>query len=426
MRRSATDLLRRADVFARLPEPELRQIGKLLNERRIGRNHVLFRQGESAEAMYIVVDGRIRIATSQATGRERVLAFLGPGEIVGEMGLLSGDARSATATAVTETRVLQLSKADFDALLANNLNLMRELARVVARRRAATQRRLLAETSYEGRGPSGIVSVIFSPRGGAGATTLATNLAVALAHRAPDSVALVDLNVLFGHVPLLLDLNPRTSLAAISAASIRQMERETLEFYLTTHADSSLRVLAGVLRPEEGELVTSAHVKASLELLRRMFLHVIVDVGRGFSEPNLAALESAHNLLIVCTADRAGVRAVTECQRICRELLHLPHDPLQYLLNHPGPYLSLSPDQLEHVLNVRLISSIPYGGEAVARAALEGHPVVSRSPHSGFSKAVIGVAERMQAQIGEALQFATRTDPRPELARADASRAAPV
>ncbi len=426
MRRSATDLLRRADVFARLPESDLRQISKLLRERRIGRNQVLFGQGDAVEAMYVVVDGRIRIATSQATGRERVLAFLGPGEVVGEMGLLRGGARSATATAVTDTRLLQLRKADFDALLANNLNLMRELARVVARRRAAMQHRLLAETSYERGGPSGIVSVIFSPRGGAGATTLATNLAVALAQRAPDSVALVDLNLLFGHVPLLLDLNPRTSLAAISAASIRQMEREAVEFYLTTHPGSSLRVFAGVLRPEEGELVTPAHVKAALELLRRMFAHVIVDIGPGFSEPNLAALESAHNVLIVCTPDRAGVRAVTECQRICRELLRLPGDPLQYLLNHPSPYPSLSAEQLEHALNARLIGSVPYGGETVARAALEGLPVVSRSPHSAVSRAIIGVAERMQAQLSEALQLATRRASTPQGAYAELTGAAPV
>jgi len=165
---------------------------------------------------------------------------------------------------------------------------------------------------------------------------------------------------------------------------------------------------------------------AALELLRRMFAHVIVDIGPGFSEPNLAALESAHNVLIVCTADRAGVRAVTECQRICRELLRLPGDPLQYLLNHPSPYPSLSAEQLEHALNARLIGSVPYGGETVARAALEGLPVVSRSPHSAVSRAIIGVAERMQAQLSEALQLATRRASTPQGAYAELTGAAPV
>jgi CRP-like cAMP-binding protein len=406
MRRSATDLLRQADVFARVSEPELRKISKLLKERRLDRDRVLFRQGDAADALYVVVAGRLRISATEVTGRERVLAFIGAGEVVGEMGLMSGDPRSATATATTAAVLLQLRKADFDALLANNLDLMRELARVVARRREVTQRRALDQAGGQEGRRQGVVSVMFSPRGGAGTTTIATNLAVALAHRAPDRVVLVDLSVLFGHVPLLLNLSPRTSLAAISPVAIRQMERESFEFYLNTHAESSLRVLAGALRPEESELVSGEHVRAALELLRRLFVHVVVDLGRGFSEVNLSAIEAAHNLLVVCTPDRVGIRGVIECQRIFRELLHLPADPLQYLLNHPSPYASLSPERLQQTLNVRFVSSIPHGGDIPTRAALEGHPMVSRSPNAAVSKAIMGVAARMEAQVGEALEIA--------------------
>jgi CRP-like cAMP-binding protein len=407
MRRSATDLLRQADVFARLPESELRKISKLLRERRLDRHQVLFRQGEPADALYVVVDGRLRISATDASKREKVLAFIGPGEIVGEMALMSGDPRSATATATMPAQLLQLRKADFDALLANNIDLMRELARVVARRREATQRRLLAETGGQQGRPQGMVTVLFSPRGGAGTTTIATNLAVALAQRAPDRVVLVDLNVLFGHVPLLLDLSPRTSLAAISPVALRQMERESFEFYLTTHSESSLRVLTSVLRPEQGELVTADHVKTAVELLRRHFVYVVIDLGRGFSEVNLAAIEAAHNMLMVCTPDRTGIRGATEFQRIFRDVLHFSGDPLQYILNHPWPYAFQAPERVEHMLNVLFVGSIPYGADAVARAALEGHPIVTRSPNSPVSKALVGIATRIEAQAGEVREIAS-------------------
>jgi pilus assembly protein CpaE len=402
MAANTVDLLRQTEVFARLSDAELRKVARLLKERRVEQQQVLFRQGEPADSLFVVLAGRVRISVTDQTRRERVLAFVGEGEVVGEMGLLSGEPRSATALASVDTRLLQLRRADFDALLANNPDLMRELARVVARRREATQQRALDESGDGADRRSGLLSVVFSPRGGGGTTTIATNLAVALAHRAPERVVLIDLKDTFGHVPLLLNLTPRTSLAAISPVTLRQMDRENLEFYLATHGESSLRVLPGVLRPEEGELLTVEHVKAALELARRHFAHVLVDLGRSFSEVNLSAIEAAHNILVVCTPDRVGVRAVTESQRIFHELLRLTGDPLQYVLNHASAHAELSPEELAKALGARFVGSIPFAGEAVGRAALEGRPLVTRWPSSAAARSILALAERMQQQSAEA------------------------
>src|SRR5207253_11240865 len=77
--------------------------------------------------------------------------------------------------------------------------------------------------------------------------------------------------------PLSRTLLPYTtlfrSLAGITPAAIRALDRDSLAYYLTKHAESSLRVLAGTLRPEESELVTGEHVRAIIELLRRQFVH---------------------------------------------------------------------------------------------------------------------------------------------------------
>jgi pilus assembly protein CpaE len=251
------------------------------------------------------------------------------------------------------------------------------------------------------------MSLVFSPRGGAGATTIATNLAVGLAHRAPDRVVLVDLNMLWGHVPLLLNLRPRTSLAAISPVSLREMDRESFESYLTTHAESSLRVLAGVLRPEDGELVHADQVRAALELLRRSFSHVVVDLGRGFSDVNLTAIELADVVLMLCTSERVGVRAVQESRRIFRDVLGLPAGRLRYVLNNPSPYATYSTDELEQALETRLANAIPFGGDAPSRAALEGAPLVTRAPGSAVSKAIVGIAAQLEEHAREAVALAT-------------------
>jgi CRP-like cAMP-binding protein len=374
----------------------------LLKQRRVGRNQVLFRQGEPADSLYIIASGRLRISAADRVGNETVLAFLGAGEVVGEMGLLSDKPRSATAAASTDAELLQLRKTDFDPLFASNLEAMRDLVRAVSRRRQTTQQRLRDETSYR----HGLVTTVFSPRGGAGTTTLATNLAVALAQRTPEGVALLDLNVLFGHVPVLLNVMPRTSVATMSAVSLRQMDRENLEFYLTRHAESSLRVMNGTLRPEQAELVTTDHVKAAIEVARQHFVHVIIDVERSFSEVNLTCIESTDNLLVICTPERGSLDNLRETQRIFRELLHLPGEPMQYVLNHPTPYASVSPETLETQLGIRLVGSIPFGGDAPARAALEGQPLVTRWPHSPTSKSINRLADLLDQQMAEARELA--------------------
>jgi CRP-like cAMP-binding protein len=108
----------------------------------------------------------MRISASDRPGHERILAFVGPGEIIGEMGLLSGEPRSATAVASTDAELLQLRKADFDGLVTNNLEVMRDLARGVVNRREVTQQRAVEEADT-GRGyRHGLITTVFSPRGG--------------------------------------------------------------------------------------------------------------------------------------------------------------------------------------------------------------------------------------------------------------------
>src|SRR5579884_3962524 len=125
MASQVTELLHGMDIFADLTEPELNKVARMLKEQKLAENELIFSQGDPGDALYIVLQGRVRIATTDYLGRERVLAFYGPGQFFGDMALLTGEGRSATATASTEVRLLQLRKDDFDGLVEGNVNLMR-------------------------------------------------------------------------------------------------------------------------------------------------------------------------------------------------------------------------------------------------------------------------------------------------------------
>jgi CRP-like cAMP-binding protein len=396
-------LLRKIDLFAQLSEDELSTVGRLLKEHKFAENQPIFAQGDRGDSLYIVTQGRVRLASTDHNGREKVLAFCGPGEFFGDMAVLSGAPRSASARATTPVQVLQLRKDDFDRLSASNVGLMQHMLQVMIRRQTAMNTRVSQEASATAGDVNGLVTVVFSPRGGSGKTTLATNLAVALAEATPDRVAILDLDLLFGHVPMLLDLAPRTALASITPAAIRGLDRESFSYYLTRHAESSLRVLVGTLRPEESELITGEHVRAVIELLRRQFVHVVVDAGSRFSEPCLAAIESAERVLVVCTPEAVTLRDTRECQRVLRDLLNYPLSRVSYVLNRPLPYASLSADQVCSELGVDLLGDVPFGGEDVCKASLEGLPVVMKRSSNGASKALRNLARQLDRQAQELL-----------------------
>jgi CRP-like cAMP-binding protein len=403
MQTRVVELLRSMDLFAELGDEELVKIARLLKEHKVAENEVIFTQGETGDGLYMVLQGRVRIATTDNFGRERVLAFYGPGEFFGDMAVLTGAPRSATASASTNLRLLQLRKDDFDALVATNVAIMRGMLRVMVERQTAMNMRLTQEVGASAGDVHGQVTVVFSPRGGAGQTVLATNLAVALAELTPDRVAILDLDLLFGHVAMLLDLVPRTALSAITPAAIRSLDRDSLAFYLAKHPESSLRLLAGTLRPEESELVTGDHVRAIVDVLRRHFVHVVVDAGSRFSEPCLATLELADQIIVLCTPEPTATNAIQETQRVLRDLLSVPAERIRFVQNQPSPYGKLSRADLAALLGSEQVVEMPFGGEEVSKSTLEGFPLVMGRSGNPVSRAIVTLARDLDRSGRELL-----------------------
>jgi CRP-like cAMP-binding protein len=402
------ELLRSMDLFAELNDSERSRIARLLKELKASENEVIFQQGEAGDALYIVLSGRVRISTSDNLGRERVLAFYGPGEFFGDMAVLTGEPRSATASASTDIRLLQLRKEDFDMLVGSSVGMMRGMMRVMVERQAALNTRLTQEVGATSGDVRGQVTVVFAPQGGAGQTVFTTNLSVALAQLTPDRVVAVDLDLLFGHVAMLLDLVPRTSLSAITPAAVRNLDRDSLAYYLSKHAESSLAVLSGTLRPEDSELVTGEHVRAMMDQLRRHFVQVVVDAGSRFSEPCLAAIETADQVFVVVTPGPGGIKAALEAQRVLRDLLSLPSERVRFVLNQPTPYGRPSVEDLAEALgDEATIVEVPFGGEEVSKASLNGLPLVMSRGGNPMSRAVIGAA-RVLDQAGRELVALSR------------------
>ena len=158
---------------------------------------------------------------------------------------------------------------------------------------------------------------------------------------------------------------------------------------------NGLQLLVAGTRPEEGEVVTAAHVRAALGTMKRQFSATFVDCGSSFDEPTIAALEMADVVMVVCTPELNTLRDVRECQRVFGEIIRLDMKRVCFVFNHNQPFAVLAREQFEQALEQPMNFELPHAGEAGYKAANRGEPLVMAHAGSPYSKAV----ERMRRAL---------------------------
>ena len=130
------ELLKGIALFSECSKKELRDIARLTQEIAFDEGAVLIREGERGSEVFVVVDGTLAVSR----GGEGTLAEVGPGQVVGEIALLSNQPRSATVTAATPVRALRIAGIDFVELLERMPLLWLKITRALADRIANDER----------------------------------------------------------------------------------------------------------------------------------------------------------------------------------------------------------------------------------------------------------------------------------------------
>jgi len=171
----------------------------------------------------------------------------------------------------------------------------------VAERRAQTLQR------SDGGGDQNRLIMVLSPKGGAGKTTVSSNLAVGLAKRVPKQVVLVDGDLQFGDVGNALRLLAETSIRDAIAGGLH--DATEVKVHLTPHR-SGLFALCAPEVPGVADEITAQAFSKAVVLLHREFKHVIVDTDPGLGERTLTVMDNATDLVFVAATDVASVRGL--------------------------------------------------------------------------------------------------------------------
>jgi pilus assembly protein CpaE len=242
---------------------------------------------------------------------------------------------------------------------------------------------------------NGQVITVFSTKGGAGKSMLATSLAVELARRSGEPVCLVDADLQFGDVAVMLKLTPHHTI--VDAVSVLdRMDPPLLDSLLVTHEPSGLRVMPAPLEPAFADQVGATEMVAIVEMLRSFCSFVIVDTPAYFNDVVLGLVEVSDRVLLVAGMDIPNIKNVKIGLQTLR-LLNTPMDKLLLVLNRANSKVKLDVGEVERTLQVKADVLIP-SDICVPQAVNKGEPVVLHAPKSGVTKSIQQLADRFLPQ----------------------------
>jgi Flp pilus assembly CpaE family ATPase len=274
------------------------------------------------------------------------------------------------------------------------------LAAACRRSYEVSQRLLTAAPGASDLKPAreGQVVTVFAAKGGCGKTTLAINLAVALASGTDRRVCVMDLDLAFGDVAISVQLDPaRTIIDALPMAGHLDTTGATS---LLSHYRPGLEMLLAPVTPGDAEKVPPALVGELLSVLRGIFDYVVVDTPAQFSEHVLTAMDASAHHVLLTTPDVPALKNL----RITLDMLDLLSYPRQIrsvVLNRADSKVGLSLEDVERVIRWPIAAHIPSSRD-VPISINKGTPLTVASPGHPVSQAITRLARQRLVEQQEA------------------------
>ena len=311
-----------------------------------------------------------RALTAMPTGPATLL-LIGPNEIAFVQDAMLAGARGFLVKPFTQDQLMEGIHQAYKLLVQQRRSMSAASAATIAR--PATSE----------------ILVLFSPKGGVGRTSLATNLAVALHQEHDKPVTLVDGDLQFGDVDIAVNMVARKSIADL-LAYVNELEPSLVESVLIAHP-SGIKVLLApphfdpALESDEGRLTHAIKTLAAMH-----GGYVVVDAPAGLSESTLSLLDVAHRVLLVTAASVASLRATKRFLELAGKL-NFPENKIVLVLSGYRKE-DVSVEAIERHLAYPVAVTVPSDPLAMALALNQGEPLVVRERNHPISKAVFKLA----------------------------------
>jgi MinD-like ATPase involved in chromosome partitioning or flagellar assembly len=391
-------ILERAPVFFTLRESAQRAVARRLRRIHMPSGEMVVYQGEPGDTLFFIEQGRVRVVVERPPDVVTV-AVLAEGDFFGEAACVLSRPQQASVYAQTDSTLLALDRQGLQAALAGRYPEVLEELRQVADQRF----RAFADTSVQATWgmllQEATVVGVYSPKGGSGGTCISLNLVGSLSRRYPGEVLLLDLDFPYSHSALLAGLVPTSCLARMTTVPPESFEDVLLSTVLY-HAGGPM-ILPGALRPEEADEVTPELITKALDVLRKTFRYIVVDLGVTITDATLALFDLTQHVVVVAAPELSAVKSSADAIDILNQL-GTPHDRLTVVLNNRSANPAVSGPAVERMLKRKIDVEVAFDGTKPERAAVDGMILSLVNPKSEMTKGSEELAALLEAKHGHA------------------------
>jgi pilus assembly protein CpaE len=243
----------------------------------------------------------------------------------------------------------------------------------------------LCSTLDDSTNKQGRIVAVFSGKGGAGASFVATNLAAAM----QENTLLVDLNLQSGDVASLLSQSTKYSVVDF-VRNLSRIDTSLIGSLISPYSDR-LSILAAPAEAHEAEEIKPQDLTELLHLVTQRFDHVILDLPHAFDPITVAALDLADDILIVLTLDIPGIRSTKRALKVF-DRLDYSRDKIHCVVNRWGKNIDVELQKVQSHLGERFIGLIPNDYRKVIDSINLGRPLVESDPSSKITAEIKRIA----------------------------------
>ena len=315
---------------------------------------------------------------------DRVPADTTAAEIIGN--LRASDGSDVPILAITQTTSLDeriaLLEANADDVIGRpfeGVELTSRVESLTLRAQRAADREGPAANSIGDFGGRRVIAV-FSPKGGVGTTTVATNLALIAAERHPNQTLLIDLDLSFGQVASHLNLAPKQTILELARDTFALHDAELFRTY-AIHHPGNLQILAAPPGPGFSSLITSDHVELALARAVEAYEIVIIDAGTALDDRTMVVFGRSDTTIIPVLPEIPNLNSVHVMQDQLSDVGALAGS-IMFVLNNAFARDLLKRTNIEVALGSKIAAELPYDPLVYLRAVNEGVPVIRGSAKS--------------------------------------------
>lgn len=245
----------------------------------------------------------------------------------------------------------------------------------------------------------GKVVAVYSPKGGSGRTTLATNLAISL--KEEGKTALIDGSLQFGDVAVFLNEQGKNTILDL-APRASELDPDIVQEVMLTHKASGIDVLAAPAQPDLAIYgkVTGEQFSTLLDYFRRLYAYVVVDTAISLDFIWGAAMEAASVVVLIVTQDIPSIKNTSAFLKMA-EAEGIKRDKFLVVMNKFDRKINIAPERVGEILRQPVALTIPFDDKIVGSSIIRGTPFMVDQKTQPIAKSVQSLSDLVRERISK-------------------------